>query len=69
MMITTTSTNDDDDDDDDNDDDDGIHVSVVEAIGQQFLILEKCFEGFAGQCCKLPVVLQSQQQGISSFRQ
>jgi hypothetical protein len=38
-----------DDYDDDDDDDDGIDVSVVEAIGQQFLILEKCFEGFAGQ--------------------
>lgn len=36
-----------DDYDDDNDDD--IDISVAEATGQQFLILEKCFEGFVGE--------------------
>ena len=34
---------------DDGDDDDDIDISVDEAIGQQFLILGMCFEGFAGQ--------------------
>jgi len=52
----------DDCDDGDDDDDDDIDISVAGAIGQQFLILGKCFEGFAG----LPVVIQSQQWGISN---